>query len=199
MTTSKKQKMSTETIALGAILTAMVILLQFLGASIRFGTFSVTLVLIPIVIGAATCGEKVGAWLGFVFGAVVLISGDAGVFLAINAVGTVITVLLKGIACGYLAGLTYRLVAKKNNILAVILAALVCPIVNTGVFLCGCAVFFIDTIREWAGGGNAIYYAITALVGFNFFFELGVNAVLSPVIVRILNIPAVKKLIGGKK
>ncbi len=199
MSSVKKQKMSTETIALGAILTGMVILLQLFGAFIRFGVFSISLVLIPIVIGAATCGEKIGAWLGFVFGVVVLISGDAAVFLGINAIGTVITVLLKGVACGYLAGLAYKLVAKKNAVLAVIVAALVCPMVNTGVFLLGCAVFFLDTIREWAGGGNVIYYAITGLVGFNFLFELGVNMVLSPVIVRILNIPSVKKLIGGKK
>ncbi len=199
MNSAKKQKMSTETIALGAILTAMVILLQLMGAVIKFGMFSVSLVLIPIVIGAATCGEKVGAWLGFVFGAIVLISGDAAVFLGINAVGTVITVLLKGTACGYLAGLAYKLVAKKNATLGVIVAALVCPVVNTGIFLVGCAVFFLDAIREWAGGGNVVYYAITGLVGFNFLFELGVNIVLSPVIVRILNIPSVKKLIGGKK
>jgi len=199
MNSANKQKMSTGTIALGAILTAMVILLQLMGAVIKFGMFSVSLVLIPIVIGAATCGEKVGAWLGFVFGAIVLISGDAAVFLGINAVGTVITVLLKGTACGYLAGLAYKLVAKKNATLGVIVAALVCPVVNTGIFLVGCAVFFLDAIREWAGGGNVIYYALTGLVGFNFLFELGVNIVLSPVIVRILNIPSVKKLIDGKK
>ncbi len=199
MSSVKKQKMSTETLALGAILTAMVILLQFLGAFIKFGVFSISLVLIPIVIGAATCGEKVGAWLGFVFGVVVLISGDAAVFLGINAVGTVITVLLKGIACGYLAGLAYKLVAKKNMYAAVVVAALVCPLVNTGIFLCGCGVFFLDTIRVWAGGANVAVYAITGLVGFNFLFELGVNIVLSPVIVRILNVPSVKKLIGGKK
>ena len=77
-------KMSTKNLVLGAILTALVILLQFMGSFIKLGPFSISLVLIPIVIGAATCGTGVGAWLGFVFGIVVLISGDAAAFLAVN-------------------------------------------------------------------------------------------------------------------
>ena len=77
-------KMSTKNMVLGAILTALVILLQFMGSFIHLGPFSISLVLIPIVIGAATCGAGIGAWLGFVFGIVVLISGDAAAFLAVN-------------------------------------------------------------------------------------------------------------------
>ncbi len=199
MHSSKKQKMSTETLVLGAILTAMVILLQFMGAFIKFGIFSVSLVLIPIVIGAATCGEKVGAWLGLVFGIIVIASGDAALFMGISVVGTIVTVLVKGVACGYLAGLAYKLVAKYNRYVAVAVAALVCPLVNTGIFLAGCGLFFLDTIKEWAGGGNVVMFAITGLVGFNFLFELGTNIVLSPVIVRILNVPFIDKLINGKK
>ena len=58
-----------------AALTAIVIILQFVGSSIRFGVFSISLVLIPIVVGAALFGAAGGAWLGFVFGVVVLLSG----------------------------------------------------------------------------------------------------------------------------
>ena len=50
---------------LAAILTAIVIVLQFLGAFIKLGPFSVSAVLVPIVIGAATCGVGIGAWLFF--------------------------------------------------------------------------------------------------------------------------------------
>ena len=96
-----KNRMSTETLALGAILTALVIVLQFIAAMlVRLGLFSVSLVLIPIVIGVATCGIGMGAWLGFVFGVVVLFSGDAAAFWAVDVLGTVVTVLVKGIACG---------------------------------------------------------------------------------------------------
>ena len=144
------KKFSTKTLVLAAIMTALVVILQFMGAFIKFGPFSISLVLIPIVIGAATCGAGVGAWLGFVFGVVVLISGDAAAFLAVNVPGTVLTVLVKGTAAGLAAGVVYQLIEKKSRFAAVIAAAIVCPVVNTGVFLAGCALFFADTVAARA-------------------------------------------------
>ena len=183
----------TEKLVLAALLTALVVLLQYLGAFVRFGPFSISLVLIPIVIGAATCGAGIGAWLGFVFGVVVLLSGDAAAFLAVDVIGTVITVLVKGTACGLAAGLVYKALEKVNMWVAVIAAALVCPIVNTGVFLIGCFIFFMDTVTQWAGGTNVGHYMIFGLVGGNFLFEVLFNILLSPGVVRLLNIKKMKK------
>ncbi len=191
MQTKKQKRMSTETMVLGAILTALVVVLQYLGQFIRLGPFSISLVLLPIVIGAATCGVKIGAWLGLVFGAVVLMTGDAAPFLAINVPGTVVTVLLKGILCGLVAGLAYKAVEKKNRYAAVVVAALLCPVVNTGVFLLGCVLFFFKTIEQWGlaeGYGTAVEYMFLGLAGGNFIVELIINIVLSPVVVRLLNI-----------
>lgn len=185
------RRMSTKTLVLGAVLTAMVVLLQMMGSFIHFGQFSISLVLIPIVIGAGTCGIGVSTWLGLIFGIVVLASGDAAAFLAVDVIGTVLTVLAKGILCGLLAGLAYKLLEKVNRYLAVIVAAVVCPMVNTGVFLLGCLIFFMDTVAAWgqaAGFANAGAFMILGLVGANFLFELGTNIVLSPVVVRLLNI-----------
>ena len=187
---STERKKQTENLVLGAILTAIVVVLQILGGFIKFGPFSVSLVLIPIVIGAAKCGVKIGTWLGLVFGAVVLLNGDATAFFAVNVFGTVLTVLLKGAACGFAAGLTYKLLAKYNKYAAVIAAAVVCPLVNTGVFLIGCLLFFLDTIKAWGadlGFTNTVSYVFLSMVGGNFLFELASNMILSPVILRILN------------
>ena len=179
-------------LTLGAILTALVVVLQLLGQFIHFGVFSISLVLIPIVVGAATCGPWIGAWLGLVFGITVLLSGDAAAFMAVNVPGTSVTVLLKGVLCGLLSGLTYRALANRNRIAAVVAAAAVCPIVNTGVFLIGCVLFFFETIAGWATaagfGENAVGYMFFVLAGGNFLFELGFNLVLSPIIVRLLDI-----------
>ena len=49
--------------------------LQFAGSAIRLGPFSISLVLILIVLGAALYGWGMGCWLGLVFGAVVLLWG----------------------------------------------------------------------------------------------------------------------------
>ena len=186
------KRMSTETMVQSAVLTALVIILQYMGAFVKFGPFSVSLVLVPVVIGAALCGKSVGAWLGLVFGVVVLISGDAAPFMAVNPMGTIVTVLVKGTACGYMAALAYSVLQKYNKTAAVALAAVVCPVVNTGVFLLGCLVFFMDTVAMWAEaaglGGGVAHYMIFGLVGVNFLVELGINIVLSPVIVRLLHI-----------
>lgn len=174
-----------------AIFTAIVVVLQLLGSFIRFGPFSISLVLIPIVVGAAMYGTAAGAWLGFIFGLVVLLSGDAAAFLGVNALGTIITVIAKGTLAGLCAGLVFRALTKKNTYVAVIASAIVCPVVNTGVFLLGCLLFFMETINGWAaaaGFASAGAYMIVVLVGLNFVFELLVNVVLSPVIVRIISI-----------
>ncbi len=194
------RKMSTEKLVLGAILTALVIVLQFMGSFVRFGPFSISLVLIPIVIGAATCGKAIAAWLGLVFGIVVLASGDAAAFLAVNVPGTIITVLVKGVACGYIAALAYELASKllskvseKNGrYFAVIASTIACPVINTGVFLIGCLLFFMETIAGWTQaadlGTDVAKYMIFVLVGGNFIFELLTNLVLSPIIVRLIAI-----------
>ena len=163
------------------LFTAIVIVLQLMGSFIRFGTFSISLVLVPVVIGAALYGAGAGAWLGFVFGVVVL-----------NALGTILTVLVKGTLAGLLSGLAYKALENKNRTLAVAVAAVVCPVVNTGVFLIGCLLFFMETIGGWADamgfGANIGQYMIVGLVGANFIFELLFNVVLSPVVVRLIRI-----------
>lgn len=187
--TNKKQQ--TQKLVLSAVLTALVVVLQLLGTFVRFGPFAISLVLIPIVIGAATCGYKIGAWLGFVFGVVVLLSGDATAFFAINVPGTIITVLLKGTLCGLISGLVYKVIEKYNGYVAVIAAAIVCPIVNTGIFLIGCSVFFLDTIAEWGAGAgftNTASYMFLGLAGGNFIVELIANIILAPIISTIIKL-----------
>lgn len=173
------------------LFTAIVVVLQFLGGGIRFGMFSISLVLVPIVVGAAVYGWKAGAWLGVMFGAAVLLSGDASAFMVVDPLGTVLTVLVKGASCGLVAGLVYQLFERWNKVLAVFAAALVCPIVNTGVFLIGCWLFFLETVAEWGRGlgyDNVAAYMFLGLAGVNFLVELAVNLVLAPVIVRLIRI-----------
>lgn len=175
-----------------ALFTAIVVVLQLLAVGLRaLGLFSISLVLVPIVVGSAVYGWKGGAWLGFAFGVAVLLSGDAAAFLAIDVLGTIVTVLVKGTACGLVAGLVYKLLEKHGRFMAVIVAAVICPVVNTGVFLLGCQVFFLDTIGQWAAAynyANVGAYMIFGLTGINFLIELGVNIVLAPVATRLIKL-----------
>jgi len=179
----------TRKLVLLALLTAIVIILQILGAFIRFGPFSISLVLMPIAVGAALLGAYAGTWLGLVFGFVVLVSGDANAFFAVNPAATVFIVLIKGALAGFTAGEAYKLLANRSKTLAAVLAAIICPVVNTGVFIIGGYAFFLPTLTEWgiaAGATSVTAFIFLVLVSANFIIELGVNLVLSPTIVRLI-------------
>lgn len=165
-----------------ALMSAIVVVLQLLGSFIRFGPVSVSLVLIPIVVGAAMYGPSAGAILGGVFGIVVLTQPDTAGFFAISVMGTVITVMGKGILAGWASGVVFRLLSGKHQLLGVILAAIVCPLVNTGLFALGSRLFFWDWLSELGGA----VYLFTVMIGFNFFAELCANVICAPVILRIL-------------
>ena len=171
------------------VFTAIVIILQLLGSFIKFGPFSISLVLIPIVVGTALYGPSAGAFLGFIFSLVVLISGDAAAFLAISVPGTVLTVLAKGTLAGWLSGLVYKVFSSKPYPAAV-MAAITCPFVNTGIFVLGCFLFFLPTVTAWGealGFNSTGAYIVFGMIGANFIFELLSNIILSPVIVRVIN------------
>lgn len=188
-----KQTGGTRRMAGLAIFTAIIVVLQVLCTFIRFGPFSITLALAPIIIGTAMYGKGAGAYLGGVFGAVVLITGllgwDGGtvmLLMGINPVGCILICLVKGIAAGFFAGLCYELIAKKNDKLGVLISGIVCPVVNTGLFIVGMLVFFFDTLSGWAGGQDLLLYIIVGLTGINFLVELAVNIILSSGITQII-------------
>ena len=192
MSNTEKRKAQTKILVLGAVMTALVIVLQAIGSfTTFFGPFSSAVALIPIVIGADMCGTAIGAWLGFVFGMVVLMTGGAALFMGFSVPGAIITVLVKGTACGLMAGLVYKLLSRFNCYIAALGASLVCPITNTAFFLLGCYVFFMpyaDAIAEKCNlevTGMALFWALA--MG-NFLLEVLSCVILSPVVVRILNI-----------
>ena len=174
-----------------ALFTALVALLSYLGGFIKIGGLaSISLTLIPVVLGAALCGPLAGAWLGGVSGIVFFITADAVFWFGLSIPGTIITVMVKGIMAGLLAGLVYKLLEGKNRYLAVVASAVVAPVVNTGIFLLGCLIFFMDTVNAWAiGEGMSVgAYLIVFFVGLNFVFELLFNVVFSPAIVKLISL-----------
>lgn len=169
-----------------ALLIALIVVLQSLGGMIPpIGGFTISLVLIPIVLGAALYGPEAGALLGTAFGVLVIIGcvngtdvGGQMVFQA-NPFLCILVVMTKGILAGLCSGLVYGALAPKNGTLAMVLAAIVCPVVNTGFFVACMWVFFIDVLAAWAGGGSIIGYVLTGLVLCNFVPELIINVVFS--------------------
>lgn len=182
----KKKNGSIKTLAGVGLLMALVIVLQYVGGMIPpVGGFSFSLVLIPIVLGAAVYGPAVGMLLGGTFGVVVIINcitgtdvGGAMVFQA-NPVLCVLVVMGKGVLAGLAAGLVYRFMKKVNPYLAMLCSAIICPVVNTGVFVVCMMTFFKDVLSAWAGGGDIVAYVLSGLVLCNFVPELIINVVFS--------------------
>lgn len=170
-----------------AVLTALVFVLQIV-ANISGAVLAtpITLTLVPIVIGTALVGKFSGVWLGSVFGMATLITGAAEPFFTVNPLGTVVTVMVKGMLAGLVAGLIYSLFKDKNKYVAILAAAFAAPIVNTGVFAVGCYLFFYDFVASLAGGTNIFPFIVTGFAGINFLIELLVNIVLAPTILRLI-------------
>ena len=191
MRSTNNRREATQRLVLLALLTAIVAVLAYFGGFIKIGGLaSISLTLIPVVLGAALCGPAAGAWLGAVSGAVFFMTADAAFWLSLSIPGTIITVMVKGIMAGFCAGLVYKLLERFNRYVAVLVSAVVCPVVNTAIFLLGSMIFFLDAVKSMAAAENVsvFVYLMVFFVGLNFVFELITNIVLSPAILRLINI-----------
>ena len=170
-----------------ALMMALVFVMQSISSIIPpVGGFAISLVLIPIVLGSAVYGPGAGALLGATFGTIVYINcltgadpGGAMVFQA-SPVLCFLVVMGKGTVAGLASGTVYKLLKGKNSYIAMLVAAIVCPVVNTGVFIVCMLTFFIDVLSVWAGGGDLLGYILTGLILANFVPELIINIVFSP-------------------
>lgn len=176
-----------------ALLMATVVVLQSLPIP-PIGGFSISLVLIPIVLGGAVFGPSAGALLGATFGVIVFINcvtgvdgGGAMVFQS-NPILCFIVVMAKGTLAGWAAALVYKLLKRKNAYAAMLCAAIVCPVINTGTFIICMMTIFKDVLAAWAGGGDIIAYVLSGLVLANFVPELIINVVFSPAGQRIVHV-----------
>lgn len=181
-------KKNVNQITLIAIFAGIIVVLQSIATFIRFGSFPISLTLIPIIVAGASFGIKIGSLMGFVFGAVtliyVVIGADATGFslFAMNPVAVSLLCLVKGTLAGFFSSLIYSLLSKKDEKLAIILASAIAPITNTGVFCIFLLIFF--------DSGISILY--TSFISINFLIEFLINVILSPgltgIIVRGRNI-----------
>lgn len=195
----KRNFFSARNIAFLAVLVALVVVLQLWGSVIPIGVAGLNLsfVLVPITLGAMLLGPVAGAILGFLFGFVVLMTGVAGTnfftayVLSDSPFFTVVTVLLKGIVAGAVAGLLYKLIKKKNKYVAVFVAAAVVPLLNTGIFILG-ALCMSGTVKAFVSsympdfdGRNIMYIIVVGLVTVNFFIEFAINLICAPALYTV--------------
>jgi uncharacterized membrane protein len=112
----------------------------------------------------------------------------------------VILAILKATMAGFLSGLIYKALDKafkgKFVYLKTTIASISAPIINTGIFALGMTLFFTPRLSAipnefpelFGGYANAMEVLFAGFILFNFIGEFLVSLVLSPAIVRIVEI-----------
>lgn len=202
MEKKKREFFSARNITFLAVLVALVVVLQLWGSTIPVGAggLNLSFVLVPVTLGAIILGPIAGLILGFVFGFVVLMTGVTGAnfftayVLNDSPFFTVVTVLLKGMVAGFVAGVLFNLIKKKNKYVAVFVAAAVVPVINTGIFILGALCMsgslktFVSSYMPDFSGRNIMYIIIVGLVTVNFFIELAINVICAPALHTVENV-----------
>lgn len=181
----------TYTLAGIAILSAIIVVLTVFCGAVKVGPVQITLSLAPIIVGAAVFGPVVGMMLGAVMGITVFFCDPfVMILMEESPFWAFIICVVKSTFAGYAAGLVYSFFEKKDkSLIGVILAGIVCPVVNTGLFLLIMFLCFDETLAMLAnnvGAENVVRFAFFGLVGINFIVELIVNLALSTGIERIV-------------
>ena len=196
MSKKKRNQIFTRKMALVGLLTALTTVLSYIKIPL-VSTATVTLVLPVVVVGAILCGPIVGAWLTVI--PAITSFPEAALFMTYNPAGTILTLILKGLLAGYVAGIVYKVLAKKHPRGAVFTAAAIAPVINTGVFLLGCYIFIWPQLVSLAHeNGVGIGLLLFGLAGMNFIVEMILNVVLCPALVRVVDVYK-KKFVGFNK
>ena len=170
---------STKTIKMAqmAILIAVVLIMAFTPLGyLKTAGLEISLITIPVAIGAMVIGPVAGAVLGAVFGITSFyqcfgMSPFGAMLLSINPLFTFLVCVPTRILMGYLAGELFKVFIKadKSNTICYFIGGFVTAFLNTLFFMAALILFFWNTdyIQSFnAAGANAFLFVI-AFVGIN--------------------------------
>jgi uncharacterized membrane protein len=192
----KKQTQKTKSIALMGILCAIMIVMSFTPVGyLKVGTIEISLLMIPVAIGAVALGPVAGAILGAVFGITSFAQcfglSFFGTFLCdINPFMTCVMCIVPRVLAGFCAGLVaenkitiglHNVRTNKDRKISVNRGAITgfcAALFNTIFFMLSLLLFFwnsqtfINAVNEWGYKTNNILLFFFAFVGINCIFEL---------------------------
>ena len=180
------KKITTRQIVITGLMLALMIILQIIGNYLQFGPVNINISLVAIVLAAVLCGPWSGAIVGFFNGIMALLSPSTiAIFMPVSPVGTVLACLLKCTLAGFVCGLVFNALKKKNQIVGLIVSSLLVPIINTGIFIIFALLFFRPILESNVQSGafpNIWMFLLMGFIGWNFLIELASTGVLSPIV-----------------
>ncbi len=166
-----------------ALFTAIILLMAFTPLGyIKTPGLEITLLVVPVTVGAILLGPAGGAILGGIFGLTSFaqcfgISAFGTILLSINPVGTFIVTVFSRILMGWLTAIIFMALRKGNVTKGISHAAasLIGPLLNTLFFMTTLMLFFYHTeyiqgIANSLGTGN-VFTFVLAFVGVNGLIE----------------------------
>lgn len=182
MSKLKKKSNASKTVRT-ALLTAIIFVMAFTPLGyFKTGGLSITLLPVPVIIGAIVMGPVTGAVLGLAFGVTSLIQcfglepfGTA--LMGINPIGTILTCLIPRVAMGFLTGVVFAALSRldKKKLLSFAATSLLGALFNTVFFMTFLVLFFYNTdfiqkIVAGMGTGSILSFVL-AFVGINGLIE----------------------------
>lgn len=151
---------TTRTLTQLALLTAVILVMAYTPLGyLRVGPLTMSLLTVPVAIGAMLVGPVGGVWLGLIFGLTSFmnaVNGTGGLTafaFQYNPVFCFITCVVARVACGLCCGLLYKGAArlfKTHDKAACVVGALSAPLLNTLFFMSCLLGFFyqLDQIQN---------------------------------------------------
>lgn len=171
------------TIAQLALLSALIAVMTFVPyiGYISYGALSITLLHIPVIIGACVLGAKGGAILGGVWGVTCIIKALLAPPTPLEGVifTNPLISLVPRVLAGLAAGAVFSLIAnhgKKN--LASALAALCCCVTNTVLVMGGIYIFYSKDVGIASTSFGGLTNYILAAFGINALVEIAVGIII---------------------
>ena len=169
--------------------------------------FGVTLnfSLIPIVLAGIFFGAYGGGLVGLVSGLVTFITTavmgrepSTAFLFQVSPVILTIVCIGKTTLAGVVAGILYRAIGKKNELIASYVAALTVAVVNTGIYLLGMVIMKNDVASFLGTEATAgvVFVTVFGLIWLNFVLEIVVNLLIAPALYRIVSV--IEKTAGRK-
>lgn len=189
---STKQKFNTKYMVELAMMIAIIIIMSFTPLGyLPVGVFQLTLLTVPVAIGAILLGPEGGAICGLAFGLTSFYKGMTGVLFQINPIGLFVTAVLTRTLEGFLTGCIFKGLYKFKKIRPVsfFLSSLACPVLNTILYMSCIVLFFYhtETVQSWAPNAKNPFLFVVAVVGVQALVEAGVCSAIATVVSQTLH------------
>ena len=177
-----------------ALFTAIIIIMDFTPIGyIVTPFFSITLMTLPVAIGAVCTGISGGLYLSFLFGLTSFLmcfnigfmpDRTASLMFSANPFGTVFTCFIPRLLAGLITALIFLIFKKRENtgIVAFAISCAAMPVLNTVLFLTSYYLFFKNTLLAT----TTVKALITAAFSINGLVELAITLLVGTVVAKTI-------------